>query len=96
MALYMISYDIDEDHKDKYQPLFDLLKKWGAEEVLFSQWVVMAPKASAQVMAEEIDGAISLTGTDRLLVQEVGKDAAWNNLKITDAKFIEWLKKASL
>jgi len=96
VALYMISYDIDEQHPDKYRPLMDLLKKWGAQEVLFSQWVVKAPQASAQLMADEIDKAITLTGTDRLLVQEVGKDASWKNLKISDDKFIEWLKLARI
>lgn len=94
MALYMVSYDIDEEHREKYEPLWELLEKWGAEEVIFSQWVVKAPQASAQLMADEIDKAIPLTGIDRLLVQEVGKDASWKNLKLSDFKFIEWLKMA--
>lgn len=34
MALYMISYDIDESHQKEYEPLWALLKKWKAVRVL--------------------------------------------------------------
>lgn len=94
MALYLISYDIDHKHEDEYQPLWDLLEKWKAQKVLFSEWILVAKAGTATKLAEAICNAVSLKPKDRLLVQEVGQDAAWLNLMIKDDAFQAYLLKA--
>lgn len=90
MALYLISYDIAEKDRNEYQPLWDLLARWRAARVLYSEWVVVdeAPGMAKQ-MADEIWKI--LQPQDRLLVQEVTRDAAWANLRVSDDTYIAWL-----
>lgn len=92
MALYLISYDINEKDAFEYQGLWDKLEELGATKVLYSEWIITADAG----MAHEIYDAVSVKtqDKDRLLVQEVTKDAAWDRLKITDASFNKFLAKA--
>jgi CRISPR/Cas system-associated endoribonuclease Cas2 len=93
LALYLISYDIDEKNSEEYEPLWTLLEKWKAIKVLYSEWVVVAKPNLAQKIANAIL-QLPLKDSDRLLVQEVTQDAAWWNLKISDNDFQEFLTSA--
>ena len=59
--------------------------------VLYSEWLVIS-KNTARPLADAI--AAHLEEGDHLLVQELGKDAAWLTLRISDASFKEWLVHA--
>ncbi len=92
MALYLISYDISEKDAAEYQPLWDLLKKMGAVKILYSEWVVpeVADKA-----ADIYNRIAPLTKqADRLLVQEMGMNAAWDKLLISDEAFRKLIRSA--
>jgi CRISPR/Cas system-associated endoribonuclease Cas2 len=90
MALYLISYDISEKNND-YEELYALLKKWKADRILYSEWLVIS-NSSAKELADEIVATIE--SGDRLLVQEMNRDAAWLNLRIKDESFEKWLAYA--
>jgi hypothetical protein len=40
VALYLISYDINEEDGFDYDGLWDRLKKLGAVRILYSEWVM--------------------------------------------------------
>jgi hypothetical protein len=85
MALYLISYDIADKDAFEYQPLWDHLKTIGAVRILYSEWVVKGEAGGAASIYADI--APLTTMKDRLLVQELTKDAAWDKLSITDEAF---------
>lgn len=85
MALYLISYDISEKDADEYQDLWALLEKLGAVKILYSEWVVIDDVGKATAIYDKI--APKTRASDRLLVQEVTKDAQWDKLLISDEKF---------
>lgn len=79
MALYLVSYDIREKNRD-YRQLISRLEQYGALEVLFSVWLLPHSEGSARTIAEDLSRFV--LDDDGILVQEVGSDAAWRNLKI--------------
>jgi len=92
MALYLISYDISEKDAAEYQPLWDLLKKIGAVKILYSEWVVLAGANEAGDIYNRI--APLTKPPDRLLVQEMGMNAAWDKLLISDEAFRKLARSA--
>ena len=85
MALYLVSYDIGEKDKFEYEPLWALLRSLGAQKILYSEWLVTGDRGTAQQIYDRI---APLTQTsDRLLVQEVTKNASWDKLLISDDTF---------
>jgi CRISPR-associated endonuclease Cas2 len=85
MALYLISYDINEKDSFEYQKLWDRLKELGAARILYSEWALEADTDKAGYIYREI--APLTQEKDRLLVQELTKDAAWDKLLIKDDVF---------
>ena len=50
MALYLISYDINEKDAFEYDGLWDRLKELGAVRILYSEWVVSANTGQASAI----------------------------------------------
>jgi len=92
MALYLISYDINDKDKDEYESLWAALRQLGAVKVLYSEWMLVGNTGQAKLIADQI--LAHLRTADRLLVQEVTTDAAWHNLMISDDAFRELLRYA--
>jgi hypothetical protein len=92
VALYLVSYDIDDKNKEEYEPLWAKLKELQAAKILYSEWILVDDLGKANAIYGEI---APLTRTnDRLLVQELTKDAAWDKLLISDDDFLTWLEHA--
>jgi hypothetical protein len=92
VALYLISYDINEEDGFDYDGLWDRLKKLGAVRILYSEWVMEDGIGQAGTIYHEI--APKVQEKDRLLVQEVADDAAWDKLLIPDRVFNKLLNAA--
>jgi hypothetical protein len=92
MALYLISYDIAEKDAFEYEGLWDRLKTLGATKILYSEWVLPREVGTSSEIYDEICGLIQ--GKDRLLVQEITKDAMWDKLLISDDVFKRLLGNA--
>lgn len=92
MALYLVSYDIAEKDSFEYQGLWDKLEELGAVKILYSEWVIARDAGSAEELYYEI--APCTQSKDRLLVQEMTKDAKFDKLLVSDPKFKVLLKKA--
>ena len=92
MALYLISYDIAEKDASEYQGLWDHLRKIGAAKILYSEWLVIGDAGQAAAIYDNI--APLIRQADRLLVQELGQDSAWDKLLISDENFRKWLTHA--
>ena len=85
MAVYLISYDINEKDAFEYDGLWARLRKLGAVKILYSEWVIKGDVGQASAIYKEI--APLTQSKDRLLVQEITNDATWDKLLITDASF---------
>lgn len=92
MALYLISYDISEKDAFEYDGLWARLKELGASRILYSEWIMEQDKGKAGAIYREI--APKIQEKDRLLVQEVTDDAAWDKLMIPDSTFQKLLTVA--
>jgi len=92
MALYLVSYDIAEKDAWEYQRLWDALENMGASKILYSEWVLTRDVDQAQEIYNQI--APLIQNKDRLLVQEIAKNAAWDKLMIADDNFYQWLEHA--
>jgi len=92
MALYLISYDIASKDNFEYQPLWNLLESIGATKILYSEWVVPGDTGRAAAIYDQIAPLTQLP--DRLLVQEILKDAAWDKLLISNDAYRELLRSA--
>lgn len=92
MALYVVSYDIADKDKFEYEPLWAKLKAMKATKILYSEWLIVADTGQAAKLYDSI--APLTSSSDRLLVQEVTKDATWDKLLITDDEFRKLLQKA--
>ena len=90
MALYLISYDITVKDKFEYEPLYAKLKGLDAIRILYSQWVMPSDPDKATHIYNVFKGLIQ--DKDRLLVQEVTKDASWDKLIIGDEDFRKILR----
>jgi hypothetical protein len=93
VALYLISYDINEKDKAEYAGLWAHLRKIGATKILYSEWVVKGNKDDAGSIYDDIVPLIR--PKDRLLVQEVTFNAAWDKLLIADDDFHDLLVNAT-
>ena len=91
MALYLISYDISMKDAAEYQTLWDHLKKIGAVKILYSEWLVSGGVNQAAAIYNEIAPLTKLP--DRLLVQEITQNAAWDKLLIDDERFRKMLRQ---
>lgn len=85
MALYLISYDINEKDAFEYDALWAKLKSLGAVRILYSEWAISAEVGKSTAIYNEV--AKTIQGKDRLLVQELTNDATWDKLLITDDAF---------
>jgi hypothetical protein len=85
MALYLISYDIGDKDKFEYGPLWAKLRELGATRILYSEWVLASSVGQASAIYWEI--APLTTQADRLIVQEILKDARWDKLLISDDEY---------
>lgn len=92
MALYLISYDISEKDAFEYQKLWDQLKRMGATRILYSEWVITGDVGKATSIYSTLAPLTQLK--DRLLVQELTKDAQWDKLLISDDAFRQFLAYA--
>ena len=92
MALYLISYDINEKTAFEYDGLWAKLKELDAVRILYSEWIINSDIDAARAIYNHIAPNIQLK--DRLLVQEVTRDAVWYNIMIPDGDFENWLSTA--
>ena len=92
MALYLISYDINEKDAFEYDKLWAKLKEMGAARILYSEWVITGDVNAARSIYDKLAPLTQLK--DRLLVQELTKDAVWDKLLIQDDTFRKWLAHA--
>jgi CRISPR-associated endonuclease Cas2 len=90
MALYLISYDIDEKDKKEYEPLWALLKQLGAVKILYSEWIIKGGVNDAEKIYDKIMPI--LKEADRLLVHEVAQNAYWDKLLISDEVFAQLVR----
>jgi CRISPR/Cas system-associated endoribonuclease Cas2 len=92
MALYLISYDINEKDAFEYEKLWAALRGMDAVRILYSEWVAIDTPGKASDIYNRL---ASLTQQkDRLLVQELGANAGWDKLLISDENFRKWLAHA--
>jgi hypothetical protein len=92
MALYLISYDIADKDAFEYQNLWNHLEEMGAIKILYSEWAIVQNTGQASSIYSEI--APLTLKTDRLLVQELTKDAYWDKLLIENDVFNQLLTNA--
>ena len=93
MALYLISYDIIQKDALEYDLLWAKLRAMGAKKILYSEWVVRGETGAAQRIFDEI--APLTTTDDRVLVQEITKDAVWDKLLLRDDTFRDMVVKSA-
>jgi hypothetical protein len=91
MALFLVSYDINEKDKKEYEPLWAALRQMGAVKILLSEWVVKGEVGDAAKIYGKLSPIIK--PIDRLLVQEILRDCAWDRLMISDDAFSELVTK---
>lgn len=92
MALYLISYDILKKDAFEYGPLWEHLEEIGAVKILYSEWILVRDEGEASAVYGDIAPLTSMD--DRLIVQELTKDAVWDKLLISDEEFQQLLKSA--
>ena len=92
MALYLISYDIAEKDEFEYEGLWNALKAIRAIRILYSEWVVVDNQGRAGAIYDSIAPKTQMK--DRLLVQEILRDARWDKLLISDSDFQDLLRNA--
>ena len=92
MALYLISYDINEKDEFEYGPLWQRLKSMGAVKILDSEWAMEADESSASTIYVRLAPMVQLK--DRILIQELSSDAAWDKVMISDDAFLKLLRSA--
>ena len=92
MSVYLISYDINEKNKEEYQPLWDKLAEMQAVKILYSEYLVVGRPFHHIEIYEQLSPLIR--SNDRLLVQEVVQNSAWDRLLISDEEFRAILKSA--
>ena len=92
MALYLISYEIAEKDGFDYGALWTRLKALGAAKTLHSEWALADNIGRASDIYAEI--APLIQENDRLLVQEVTRDARYDKLLIADDSFEKLRERA--
>ena len=85
MALYLISYDLlNKKTFGDYETLISELRKLGAKEALFSQWLLRSSVSSSQIR-DFLKKFIH--SDDRVLVTEISTNWAGRNLIVDPNKF---------
>ena len=92
MPLFLISYDISEKDAFEYDALWAKLKAIGAKKILYSEWIVVGEVNGASTIYNQIAPLTQLK--DRLLVQEIAKNAMWDKLLVSDDVFYRALESA--
>ena len=92
MALYLITYDINEKNAFDYEALWKQLRELGAVMILPSGWAVKSEAGSAGSLFSNL--ARHIQEKDRMLVQEITADASWEKLMVKDDRFYELLESA--
>ena len=85
MSVYLVSYDFRAPRKD-YAPLHAHLKTYAWAKPLESLWFIktdLSAKALGTAVANHMDG------DDKLVVVDVGSDAAWKNIPNDVASWIQ-------
>jgi hypothetical protein len=86
MALYLVSYDLDQPGPKDYSKLEGRLRNMGAVRVLYSQWVLsssLLPNQLEEDFMKYIDPS-----ADSFLLVAIGRgQCAWNRLRISDDEF---------
>lgn len=90
MAVYLISYDLVAENRnaDAYKPLWDELRRLGAQKIQFSLWLVKLDNTPADVLShfeQYVDG------DDRIWVCEMFKDRYAYNRAFTGTR--DWLNR---
>jgi CRISPR-associated endonuclease Cas2 len=83
MAVFLISYDLTEPGKN-YPRLSARLTELGAERVLYSEWMISTTWTHVQLRDDLLN---FIDATDRIMVLQLTKTAAWRNLLIANEKF---------
>lgn len=91
MALYLVSYDLDKPGQD-YPDLIARLKQFGAQRVLYSEWL-MVNNASSQAIRDDL--LRFMDSNDRLFVAELKNNAAWQRLMIEGSAVLGFYKNAA-
>lgn len=92
MALFLISYDINEKDAFEYEGLWKKLRSMGATKILYSEWVIVGKAGESNSIYKAI--APTTQNKDRLIVHELSNDAAWDKLLIPDDSFRKLLQSA--
>jgi hypothetical protein len=78
MALYLISYDLlNKKTFGDYETLLTELRRLGAKEVLYSQWMWKSDSTSSQIRDHLRQ---FMHNDDRILVTAVGPWASWKTM----------------
>jgi len=85
MALYLISFDLTDPFTNDYEPLWDFLGGSGALQILHSAWVAKGEVGQVSGLYGKIRPL--LQNIDRVLVHEIFREAAYNNLGVSDKEF---------
>jgi hypothetical protein len=75
MPVYMVSYDIAEQDRKEYEPLWNYLRFIEGRKALYSQWVVKH-QGPATALLNEIKSKVTLKNEDGLIVQRITGDTA--------------------
>ena len=92
MALYLISYDIGDKDKFEYEPLWAKLRALKATKILYSEWVIVDDAGNSSRIYNAVSPLTAMS--DRLIVQELTRDANWDKLLISDDEFRRLLQNA--
>lgn len=90
MALYLVSYDLNEHDRD-YPKVTRILEAMGAVKCLYSEWLVRSNGTALEV-ANRIETA--LDSNDGLLVIQIEASSAWANL-MNQTKCVALLEEAA-
>jgi hypothetical protein len=84
-ALYLISFDLSDPFTNDYEPLWDFLGGSSALQILHSAWVVKGEVGQVSDLYGKIQPLLATI--DRLLIHEIFRETAYNNLGVSDKEF---------
>lgn len=88
MSTYIIAYDVaaDQNSQAVYNQLYDIIRSYGTwARITESCWAVLTNRTAVEVR----DALLAvMRRTDRLMVIQVVRNAAWNNI-ICDSNWLE-------
>jgi hypothetical protein len=83
---HLISYEIAKADAFDYTNLYDALQGLAAVWIMHSTWMVPGRRLTGESIYEAL--APCIKKIDRLFVCEVSGLVSWDNLKVSDAKFL--------